>query len=355
MGKRARESVEQFLDHDTEVQGLRRRVGQLERQLKKAQAKESSLIDAVVEALIENPPALVAPKPPRIRATKGHPEEIAVLHLSDVQLGKVTESYDTAKAEERVMLACSKAIEIAEVRRTAANIEELRLYLGGDMIEGEDVFATQAHEIDSSVYDQACVNGPGIFARGILALLEAFPRVKVCTVAGNHGRNGPPHARAHPRTNWDQVLYSVTRTLLLGTDAHPRSELAHRLTFIVSERFWHVDRVYRWGNLLVHGHQIRGGFAGFPWYGAAKKIWGWIDAIGEPFDQVFLGHFHTPASATLNNRRFYANGTTESDNAYAKEELAASGDPCQRLVFMNDRHGVISDHPLYLTDRRPNR
>lgn len=347
--KTAAAPLEQFLEKDSEVQGMRRRIGQLERQLKQARAKESTLIDAVVETLIENPPTLVAPEMPTVsRASKKLPAETAILHLSDVQLGKVTETYDTAKAEERIMLTCSKAIEIVRMRRATAKVDEIHLYLGGDMIEGEDVFATQAHEIDSSVYDQACVNGPAIFARAILALLSDFPRVTVCTVPGNHGRNGGPHTRANPRTNWDQVLYNVTRVLLLGTPAHPRKELEGRLTFNLSERFWHVDRVHRWGNLLVHGHQISGGFAGFPWYGASKKAWGWIDSIPEQWNNLFIGHFHTPVRMTLNKREIFANGTTESDNVYAQEQLAACGRPCQRLLFMNDKHGPISDDLLYL-------
>jgi hypothetical protein len=288
--KKKQESVEQFLARDAEIFALSKKIGTLERQLRQERAKESKLIDAVVAQLVDEPPRLVAP--PRPPVSKKQREEIAVLHISDTQLGKVTETYDTARAAARVQLTVSKAIEIADIRRSSAKIDEIHLYLGGDMIEGEDIFATQAHEIDSSVYDQACINGPAIFARAILALLQAFPRVKVCTVPGNHGRNGSPHTRAHPRTNWDQVLYRVTRTLLLGTPEHPRRELGDRLQFEVSERFWVVDRVYDWGNLIVHGHQISGGFAGFPWYGCVpddhkimtKRGWKALDELveGEP-------------------------------------------------------------------------
>lgn len=344
--KKSEQTLTEFLARDAEVQELRKKVGGLERQLKKARAQESNIIEAVVAALTDSPPRLVAPPVPTFLKKGLH--ETAILHISDVQLGKVTETYDTAKAEERVLLTCRKAIEVAEIRRSFARIDEIHVYLGGDMIEGEDVFATQAHEIDSSVYDQACVNGPAIFAKAILLLLGSFEKVVVCSVPGNHGRNGSPHTRAHPRTNWDQVLYNVTRTLLLGSPAHPRKELAGRLTFNLSERFWIVDRVYGWGNLLVHGHQISGGFAGFPWYGASKKAWGWIDSIPETWERLWFGHFHTPVRMTLNKREIFANGTTESDNVYAQEQLAACGRPCQRLAFMDAKHGVVSDDLLYL-------
>ena len=342
-----RKLVEDAVEQEDAVGELRKQIGKLERQLHKAKLEQSNLIEAVIEQLSNNPPRLVAPLAPKLGKVAA--KEVAVLHLSDIQLGKVTETYDTAKAEERVMLACQKAVLITDIRRKSTSIPEIHVYLGGDMIEGENIFSTQAHEIDSSVYDQACVNGPGIFARAILYLLGKFDQVIVYTVPGNHGRNGPKNTNAHPRTNWDQVLYHTTKVLLLGTESNPRKELDGRLIFNLSERFWIVDPVFGWGNLLVHGHQISGGFAGFPWYGTAKKAWGWIDSLPEKWDNLFFGHFHTPTSMTLGPvRRAYANGTTESDNTFAQEQLAAAGRPCQRLVFMNAEHGVVSDCLLYL-------
>jgi hypothetical protein len=194
----------------------------------------------------------------------------------------------------------------------------------------------------------------------ILGLLEDFPKVKVCCVAGNHGRNGPKGGRSNPKTNWDLVCYNVLKLMLMGvegTDHHKK--ISRRLEFEIAEdTFYVVDRVYDWGNLIVHGDQITGGFAGFPWYGAGKKAWGWIDAIPEPWDYLWFGHFHTYASAVLNHRIFLANGTTESDNDYARARLAAAGLPCQRLVFFDKDHGLIADHQVFLTgenERLPNR
>jgi len=348
-------ALKEFLSRDAEAESvadLRSQVRVLERRLRKTQSREATIVEAVQSALAASPPVLRVPPTPR--RGRGRYDEIAILHLSDTQIGKITKSYDTQVAEERVLLAVQKAAYIADLRRKIARVDEIHVYLGGDMIEGEDIFPHQAHEIDSSLFDQACVNAPRIFSRAILTALEHFPRVKVLCVAGNHGRNGPKSTRANPLTNWDRVTYQVLLATLLGTKEAPRKELRSRLEFIAPEDFYVVDRVFDWGNLMVHGHQISGGFAGFPWYGAGKKAWGWIDAIDEKWDNLLFGHFHTPAMATLGYRRFYANGTTESDNEFAKEQLAAAGDPCQRLLFMDAKHGVVSDTLLYLTKRKPN-
>ena len=192
---------------------------------------------------------------------------------------------------------------------------------------------------------------PAIFTRIILKLLEVFPKVRVACVNGNHGRVAPKGAGSHPRTNWDRVCYEVTRIALLGTPDRPRHELEKRLTFTVPDTWYQVEYIYDWGLLLFHGDQIRGGFAGFPWYGTAKKMWGWIDAIPEEWEYAYFGHFHQFASATLNHRTFFCSGTPESGNVYAQEQLAGAGFPCQRLQFFNARHGVIADHQIFLTEK----
>lgn len=358
MTKKKSSRLDKFLDGAEErealtqtIADLRGHIGRLERTNRGLRSNEWTIKEAISEALTALPKAFKVPPVPLVgRKPK---EEIAILHLSDIQLGKITMSYNTAVADERVQRAMAKTVQITEMRRNNAVIRELHVYLGGDMVEGEDIFPHQAHLIDSPLFDQACINGPTIFTKAILTALANFERVKVFCVYGNHGRNGSKHTRSHPKTNWDRVFYHTLRTILLGTAEHPRKGV-ERLEFYVPDEFWAVDRVFAWGNLLVHGHQITGGFAGFPWYGTAKKAWGWIDAIEVPWDNLYFGHFHTPAFATLGGRVFYANGTTESDNDFAKEQLAACGVPAQRLQFMNEDHGVISDDLLTLIDRVPN-
>lgn len=335
------------------VADLRATISTLERRLRKAMSGDSALRLALGDLYAGFKHVTVPPKP-RARKRKGN-EEIAVLHISDTQIGKITVSYDSQVAAERIMRLADKTCRITEIRRNAASIKECHVYLGGDMVEGELIFAHQAHEIDSPLIDQACLHGPAMVTRAILRLLQEFDKVKIYCVPGNHGRDGPRGTRAHPKTNWDRVFYEVVRLQLLGPDENPNTEMRKRVEYTASadETFWVVDRVYDWGNLLVHGDQITGGFAGFPWYGTAKKAWGWIDGIPEPWDNLFFGHFHTPAMATIGHRRFYANGTTESDNEFALAQLAACGSPCQRLVFFDKNWGIVSDNLIELETRTP--
>lgn len=329
-----------------EVRTLKSTVQSLKKKMRKLETNESLIIESVVEAFEDGLPKLTLPKKP----SKGRKasEEVAVLHLADLHFGKITDTYDSAIAESRLQQLIEKVRVITNIRRNGAKIDEIRVYLGGDMIEGEQIFAHQAHLIDQSLFEQAVKTAPAALSRAILALMEEFPKVVVRTCPGNNGRNGPKKTNSHPKTNWDNVCYEIAKLMLEGADGE-RAGVKDRLDFDISETFYFVDHVWNWGNLCLHGDQIRG-HSGLPWLGVQKKTFGWIDTIPEVFDNLYFGHFHTYASAVINHRTFYANGTLESDNEFAQELLASGGYPCQRLQFFNEAHGCISDNQIYISD-----
>jgi hypothetical protein len=329
---------------------LKNEIERLNKKLKAHNSAESLIRDTVKEALITPVSIKLPPTPKADKSSKD--TEIAVLHISDTQIGKVTETYNSDIAEKRLLYLIEKTINIVKLRRNTAKIDEIRVYLGGDIVEGHDIFPGQAHLIDSDVFKQAVTCAPAILTKCIGMLLRELPKVKVLCVPGNHGRDGMKSGGWSKATNWDNVAYHMTKMSLLASD----KSIEDRLDFKTSDSWYAVDDVLGWGNLIVHGDQIGGGFAGFPWYGVGKKVWGWIDSIPSPFDYVYLGHFHTFAKGTLNHRMFLANGTTESDNEFAQETMAASGYPCQRLSFYNKKYGLVADHQIFLTldgERKP--
>lgn len=338
-----------------QVKILRKEIADLKRRLEGRETNADLIIHAVKEAMDEPLDLIITPPP---KQSKKQCVEIPILHLTDIHVGKSTPSYDTATAALRIQKAVASTLEIINLRRSLATIDEMRLYLGGDIIEGEMIFAHQAHTIDSSVFQQAVKNGPEIIASAILSLLQGVQRIKVVGVPGNHGRSGAYRSSANPETNWDTVLYEIVRHIVQRQLVRTKRE--NDVTWDVpadrEEGWYAVDRTFGWGHLLVHGNKIRGGFAGFPFYGTAKKAWGWIDTIKESWDYLWFGHFHTEGRITLNNRVALHGGSTESSNVHAREELAATGHPQQRLAFFTAKLGLVSDESLYLGDeRKPNR
>ena len=312
----------------------------------------TSVIQASVHAALTPPPALVMPSAP-VKLGKAGSEEVALLHLSDTQLGKVTPTYNSEIGCQRILDFFKKCVHLTNIRRAGAKISEVHLALGGDIIEGETIFPHQPHLIDQCVYDQACATAPAVIAQGVLLLLAHFERVKVVCVPGNHGRSGDKHGANHPRSNWDNVVYATLKSMLLGPPNAPRKDPElKRLEIVIAEDYYVVDRIYDWGLLFVHGDHINGGSGNFPIAGTTKKMVGWSDSLTEAWDYLYFGHFHTYQSGTLNHRQWFCNGTTESDNLFAQEKLAATGCASQRLQFFSRDHGVIADMQVYLSDKR---
>lgn len=325
---------------DTEQQ-LRRSLDTTLRQLSKAHAKKAELVDAVYRAAYDASSALDLDPVPftYTRPSPGRPET-AVAVLSDWQLAKVTPTYSSAVCAERVELYGDKVIRLAGIQRADHPVKNLHVWLLGDLIEGELIFPGQSHLIDASLYRQVVVDGPRILAGFLRKMLAHFESVHVTAVIGNHGRIGGRASRDYdPESNADRMLYRITQMVL---------ENETRLTWEIPdggrERNWYaIDRIGNYSCLLFHGDQIKGGFAGFPFYGLGKKVWGWsAGAIKEPFKDVALGHWHQPTRLTLNYTTARVNGSTESDNTYAQEELAAAGRPAQWLLFVEPDDGEVT-------------
>lgn len=345
--KSIKDWAEDYSDKQHDIASLQKENAKLRSDINKYRSGEQIIISAIKD-LLRVPADTRYPKAPATSRKKAT-EEIAVLHLSDLHVGKITSSFGTAIAAKRMKVLTDKVIHVAETRRQSAKIEEIRVYLGGDIVEGDGaIFPKQAHLIDSSVLEQATIAAPKILFDCIIRLTEAFKNVTVKCVSGNHGRPGNKHSSDHPNTCWDRVAYKATKMMLLG---HANdSPLADRLKFYENDDFYFVDELFgKWGNMVVHGHEIRGGFAGFPWYGTGRKAMGWKSSIKEKWQYLYHGHFHTLASFTVNNGIMcFANGSLETDNEYALQNMAASGTPVQRLTFYSEENGMISDNPIYV-------
>lgn len=331
---------------DLETDDLREANRRLLRALDKAKASREELVDAVYRAAKDAASGLTiapVPIPPQDRRKTAR-TEVAVAMLSDWQLGKRTPTYTSEVCEARVRRYADKVARLTDIQRSSHPVREVRVWLLGDLVEGELIFPGQAHRIDASLYRQVVVDGPRILGDFLRSMLGAFERVHVTAVIGNHGAiGGPVRRESHPETNADMMLARIVSEVV--TD--PR--LTWTLTEPTGERGWYaIDHIGRYSCLLFHGDQVRGGFAGFPWYGFGKKVLGWRQTM-EPFTDAACGHWHQPVSFPLNEVIVRVNGSTESDNTYALENLASAGRPCQWLYFVNpDKGRVTAEYRVWL-------
>ena len=96
-----------------------------------------------------------------------------------------------------------------------------------------------------------------------------------------------------------------------------------------------------WRALLLHGDEIgRGGYASPATI--VQHVTKWQSgSYPWEFRDAFVGHYHNHAEYSLPNGRgsVYFTGSTESDNRYARDTMAASAVPSQRLVFVDPVRG----------------
>jgi hypothetical protein len=321
------------LDND-----LRRSNRDLLIKLEKAKVSKAELVEAVYNAAKDAATTLVIPPvlPPKGDRRRGK-AEVAVAMLSDWQLGKKTPSYSSEVCEKRVQRYADKVRNLSDIQRADHPVREVRVWLLGDLVEGELIFPGQSHRIDASLYRQVAVDGPRILGTFLRTMLASFDRVHCTAVIGNHGAiGGPVRRESHPETNADTMLYRITEQIV--TDPRLTWDIADP----AGERGWYaIDHIGNYSALLFHGDQVRGGFAGFPWYGFGKKVLAWRQVM-EPFTDAAAGHWHQPVSFPLNEVIVRVNGSTESDNTYALENLASAGRPCQWLYFVDPEKGRVS-------------
>lgn len=328
---------------ESEAEELRRALVVTQRQLAKQKQRTDELVAATHEAAKT---AMLALGPvgkvqaPTLGKRKGRPE-VALWHLSDWQGAKRTASYNTQIMRDRVMKFADKAAVLTEVHRAHHPVNDCVIMFGGDMVEGLFNFPTQAHEIDSTLFEQY-VNVSRLIMDVVRQALATYKHVTVVAEWGNHGRIGSKRDGVPRSDNVDRMCYELARQLLEGEP---------RLTWQDCPEDIQRVEIGNYRAILIHGDEVgRNGFASPMTIVAHCARWQ-SGAYPWAFRDVYVGHYHTHAEWPLPNGlgSVYQTGSTESDNRYAGVMLAASATPSQRLHFVDPEAGrVTSSHKVWL-------
>jgi len=333
---------------DEEKRELRQANYRLARQLQRLREDRDEVVRAVIESVKTAAMALEIPSvpSPAIAKSRGnHREEQAIICVGDLQLAKVTPTYNTSVCERRMQTYAEAIRSIISIQRADHPVKVARVYMLGDIIEGELIFPHQPYQIDASLFTQLMVDGPRILINFLRTLLTFVDRVHCVCIPGNHGNIGGRGWKAYsPATNADRILYAHIQAALAN---EPRISWAipyqeHEAAWYAVDYPWAPDT--RGGNLLFHGHQIPNASSASV-ATVARRIWGWSSGgVPEPFDNVFYGHWHTPKYSQANRIKIICNGSTESTNTYAQERLSAIGQPVQFLGFTHPRRGITAHY-----------
>jgi hypothetical protein len=318
----------------------------LQKQLAKQKDKTAELVAAVYQAahdaalVVGRPEPVKAPARDRRKASR----EVAFLHITDTHVGQVTESFNTDVAKQRITATVQKALKLTDIQRADHPISECVVLLGGDLIEQTGQFPNQVWNVDGSTFQQI-FDAAGVIQQALLTLLGNFQKVTVYEVPGNHGRVGRGKGRQsldyESALNWDRIIGKVISDQMADQS---------RMEWHAADSWYHIIEIGHYRALAHHGDTIRGFGGNIPAYGILRKHLSWASGVMPPFTDAYLGHFHTPMSLPLaNGGRVFVTPSLVSDSAFAKEWVASTSVPGQRLHFIDpDKGRVTAEYLIWL-------
>lgn len=324
------------------MEALRRSNENLSRQLREAKNRVEELVRATHQGAYEAAlmvPAFRPPKPPKDARKKG--EEVALWHLTDWQGAKVTTTYNSKVARERVLRFTHKAARITEIQRADHPVRRCVICLGGDMLEGLFNFPTQPYEIDATIFEQYVTTG--LLIRDVVNLaLTIYDEVRVIAEWGNHGRIGSRRSVVPRADNFDRMAYELARQLLMSEPRVSWEDSAEDIQRV---------EIGNYRALLCHGDEVgRNGYVSPAQFQNHANKWK-AGGYDWDFQDVYVGHYHRHGQEPLADGlgSIYWTGSTESDNRYARDGMGVSGVPSQRLHFIDpDRGRVTAQYQVWL-------
>lgn len=327
---------------EQQIQELERLLRTAQRRADKAVIKQESMVEAIYKAAYEAARATGRGKPtkrPKKDKRKGKPE-VALIHATDWQLGKKSVSYGMETCAQRIERFTEKVMHLTDIQRSHHPVDEAVLVWSGDMVEGGgNIFPSQIHEIEAHLFEQLfeCVK---IMETQVRTLAEYFPKLRIVCEYGNHGRLGRYGDGTYAGDNADRMAYKITQMQTRDLN----------IDWQMSDDWYQIATIGNYRALIVHGDEIKGYGGNVPAFGILRKANAWASGVIEDFQDVMMGHFHQIMTLSMaNGGRVFVTGSPESHNEYAREFVAATGKPSQRLHFIDPEAGrVTSEFVVWL-------
>ena len=330
-------------ESDPEIAELRKALNNAQKQLSKAKIRNDELVIATHRGAYEAMLALgkIPPVPAPDKDTRKIKPEVALIHSTDWQGAKVTTSYNSEIMRKRVLQFADKIVHLTELQREHHPVKECVVMFGGDMVEGLFNYPAQLWEVDSSIFEQYTTVSR-LMVDFVRYFLANFEKVTVVAEWGNHGRIGSKRDHVPKNDNFDRMCYELARQLLAGEKRLTWEDCPEDIQRVYIPDSTGKGLGYR--ALLMHGDEVgRAGFASPSAWQAAGNRWK-AGSYKWDFTDIYLGHYHRTASEPLSAQdgMIYWTGSTESDNRYARDSMAVSGIPSQRLHFIDPVKGRVT-------------
>lgn len=252
------------------------------------------------------------------------------------QVGGVN-AFNLVIARNRLRAVIETTIALSKILSPEMAYPGIVVPLAGDMVSGnihDELAATNELNTMPTLLDLYKNLVPAI-----TLLADTFGNVFLPCVSGNHDRDTKKTwAKDRNHTSFGWLLYQFLA-------AHFADD--KRVTFYIPDSSDALYRIYDLRYLTTHGDQFRGGDGiigplGPITRGAQKKL-ARNQAVGQDFDVMEFGHFHT----RMLSARLRGNSSLKGYDEYAAASNFGFERPSQNFTMTHPDHGITFDAPVY--------
>jgi len=281
------------------------------------------------------------------KATRGVP----ILCLGDWHFDEVVDpaqvggsnAYNRQIAVQRLQHTFAKALELFLDYTVRPQYPYAVIAFFGDMLSGN--IHEELRETNERPILQSLVALLELLIAGLEKYLEVFGKLFIPCVVGNHGRlDKKPRAKNKVFDNYDWLLYQFLARHFANNK---------RVSFLIPDGPDAYFQIYNKRILLTHGDQFRGGtgISGFltPLTLGLHRKRQKAQAIGQPFDLMLCGHFHTTIHIPS---MLHVNGSGKGYDEWASARNLPFEPPQQSAFILHRRWGIIHHTPVLCTSHK---
>jgi len=335
---------------DSEVRDLRRNKKKLLEQLGKREEWLGEVLDAARQPVRE--PHYAQSKEYAAKAGK-RPVRSIVLPIFDLQYGQNVIPKDTPFGKGgfnpeifdiRLEMYLQKVEAYLSKMVSTVDFKEITFILGGDLVEGDKIFAGQAWQLALHPVKQVLEikTKLGVALRRLIGFAKerlGVHRVIVLAIPGNHGKVGGKQSGAIPADySWDYMASALLFDELRCEPIDVQANVAGGCLLFETEG--HTF-------LVIHGDEIKGTL-GVPFYGINKADGRFIRMSEHIHDYCLMGHHHQPAVVPNGSGgSTIVSGDWVGANNLSRVIMAASR-PEQKVLIVSAKHGLVEEARIYL-------
>lgn len=244
-----------------------------------------------------------------------------------------------------------KAIVTARDYLSGVSYDGTIVFSTGDDVSGlihEELQKTNAETIMESVLSEAEFQ-----EAGFRMLADAFGKLHVVKVPGNHGRYkmGRPEHKSYNKNNFDWLIGRLVAKELRADD---------RITFTIADAPNARAQVYDTRFLVTHGFEFKGGtgisgalaplMLGTHRKTRREAMAGKLTGERRDYDCMVMGHLHQRIS--LPARGVLVGGCLKGYDEFAYDYNFEPDEPTQEAFLITPERGITFNWPIHVMDRK---